>query len=133
MIFLKRLENQTLIGLGLGLLLGFYFPSASKYHSFLGELFITLLKMVMIPLVLLTLFHSLMNLTKEKELFKQLGLGVLFYYLGTSVLASFNGLIMANVFSLGGSFEAEKVSSLSSLVPKDIILSFFQRIFLSPL
>lgn len=127
MKFLKKLENQTLIGIGLGLLVGFTMPSAAKYHSFLGELFITLLKMVMIPLVLLTLFHSLMNLTKEKELFKQLGLGVSLYYLGTSVLASFNGLLMANIFSFGGSFETEKVSGLASLAPKDIILSFFSK------
>ncbi|MCO4795128.1 MAG: dicarboxylate/amino acid:cation symporter [Bacteriovoracaceae bacterium] len=127
MEFFKKLENQTLISVVLGLLVGFYLPGAEKYHSILGELFITLLKMVMIPLVLLTLFHSLLNLTKDKESFKILGKGVLFYYLGTSVLASFNGLLMANIFSLDGDFTGEKVSGLSALGPNDIVLSFFSK------
>jgi len=127
MNFFKKLENQTLVAIFLGLGVGYFFPDSAKYHSFLGDLFITLLKMVMIPLVLLTLFHSLMNLTKERELFKQLGLGIFLYYLGTSVLASFNGLLMANIFSFGGSFQGEKVSGLAALAPKDILLSFFSK------
>ncbi|TNF26259.1 MAG: dicarboxylate/amino acid:cation symporter [Deltaproteobacteria bacterium] len=127
MKFLKKLENQTLIAIIFGLLVGYFFPGASTYHSVLGDLFITLLKMVMIPLVLLTLFHSLLNLTKQQDIFKQLGFGIFVYYLATSVLASFNGLLMANIFSFGGSFETEKVSGLSSLAPKDIVLSFFSK------
>lgn len=127
MNFFKKLENQTLVATFLGLGVGYFFPESARYHSFLGELFITLLKMVMIPLVLLTLFHSLMNLTKERDLFKQLGLGIFLYYLGTSVLASFNGLLMANIFSFGGNFQAEKVGGLAALAPKDILLSFFSK------
>ena len=66
----------------------------------IGDLFLKLLKMVVVPLIVSSLITGVTGLGKPSELGK-MGARTFGYYLGTSLLAIVTGLVMVNLFSPG--------------------------------
>lgn len=101
-----KLHWQVLIALAIAVLLGIYLPNGVKYVSWLGDLFIRSLKMVIVPLVFTSIVSGVTNIGSGKNL-GRIGLKTLTYYLSTSLLAILTGLILVNLFRPGIGMDME--------------------------
>ncbi len=107
MIILRiKLHWQVLIALFIAVLLGIYLPNAVKYVSWLGDLFIRSLKMVIVPLVFTSIVSGVTNIGSGKNL-GRIGLKTFTYYISTSLLAILTGLILVNIFRPGIGMDME--------------------------
>lgn len=129
----NKIELYIFIGIILGALFGLFLPETVLYYSFLGEIFLRGLKLLIVPLVFVSIIYAFshINLRKARILGKFTGIT----YLISSCLAAITGILMANVmvYFVGNSpdsFTSPKV--LKSITASDIILSFVpQNIFKS--
>jgi len=110
---MKTLNQRIGIAVISAILLGLIFR---QYQSFqlvefvtpilelIGEVFILLLKMIMVPLIFFSLTSSISSLKKNKSS-QLLWKGAIFYYLSTMVIAIFLMMVVMNLFqdNLGGS------------------------------
>ena len=83
----------------LGSLLGLMFGKAITVIEPLGTLFVKLLKMIIIPIVLLTLIAGMRKLTPSK--LGKIGLQTVFFYVLTTAIAIVFGLTVANLIEPG--------------------------------
>ena len=78
-----------------------------------GEIFLRLLKMMVVPLVMASVMSGIIGLGDVRKLGRPGGRTILFY-LATTVLAVITGLIMVNVIRPGiGAFDAESLKTLA--------------------
>ena len=110
---MKTLNQKIGIAVISAILLGLIFR---QYQSFqlvefvtpilelIGEVFILLLKMIMVPLIFFSLTSSISSLKKNKSS-QLLWKGAIFYYLSTMVVAVILMMVVMNLFqdNLGGS------------------------------
>jgi proton glutamate symport protein len=110
----------------IGIVVGVYFPGIAKSLAFIGKLFISYLKLLIIPLVFTSIFLAIANLVKTDIL--NLGSKTLIYYFATSSIACITGLAISQVFIVEPSEVvtgmANYQNELGSLSFSDIILSF---------
>ena len=79
---LKLLYVQVLIGLALGILVGFLFPDFGASLKVLGDLFVKVVKMMIAPIVFCTIVTGITSLTDSKKIGQTLGKSLgLFYVL----------------------------------------------------
>jgi len=114
-----------IIGIGIGL----YFPSWALSLSFLGDIFILFLKLLIIPLVITSIFLSIASL--EINEVKKLGSKTLLYYFSTSSLACLTGLFIANSFSFASGMDFQSVSSYDPTKLNNISVNSFVTNFFS--
>ena len=86
---------QIIIALTLGVLLGWRFPNIAFKLSFLGEIFMAALKMLIMPLIVVTMVSGVSSL-KSPDAIGRLGSRTVLYYLSTTALAVVVGLIVVN-------------------------------------
>jgi len=104
--FKSNLLARILIGLILGgitgVVLGF-FPDAVKPFvdntKFFGDLFIRLLKMIIVPVIFFSLIAGAASIAPSR--LGKVGVKIMVYYLFTSAVAVAIGLILANIFQPG--------------------------------
>ena len=125
---LLSLENLTLLGIVLGIAFGYFFPQTALELAFLGKLYLSLLKMLIIPLVVASIYIAITGLSSTDEL-KDIGLKAFAYYFTTTALAVTLGLIIFNIFDPGHGATVALPQSGSHPAPKelsigDFILSF---------
>ncbi len=77
-----------------------YKNNAVGYVSWLGELFLRALKMLIIPLILSSIISSITNIGGSSGL-GRIGLKTVIYYLSTSIIAIITGLLLVNLFRPG--------------------------------
>jgi Na+/H+-dicarboxylate symporter len=100
------LHWQILIGMVLGLLFGFIFKELEMKAFVLdwlapfGKIFINLLKMIAVPLIVVSIIVGIADLKDISKLSK-LGYRTVGLYLSTTVLAVCIGLVLANVIQPG--------------------------------
>ena len=118
------LENLTLISVVLGALAGLYIPEFFLKIKIVGEVFIALLKMIIVPLVFTSVFVAVLGLGDIGR-FKDLGLRTVAYYVTTTALAVLAGLILVNLIRPGEGahieVEAKKVEHVKELTFEDIV------------
>ncbi|SHI54552.1 Na+/H+-dicarboxylate symporter [Tangfeifania diversioriginum] len=95
-----KLHWQILIALVLAVLFGYYIPQGVKYVSWVGDIFLRALKMIIIPLVFSSIISGVSSIGGGKNL-GRLGIKTLFYYLSTSTLAIVTGLAVVNLVKPG--------------------------------
>lgn len=95
-----KLHWQILIALVLAVLFGLFFPQGVIYVSWMGEIFLTALKMVIVPLIMSSIISGVTSMGGSKNL-GRLGLKTMIYYLSTSTLAIITGLFLVNVIKPG--------------------------------
>lgn len=110
--FSTRLIISTTIGLLLGGLIQLvaWFPSnpneipwvneVSKWYSLVGNGFMDLLKMIIIPLVFISIIRVIINMNSEESL-KKITFRTLGMLLGTTAIAAIIGVVIGNLFKLG--------------------------------
>lgn len=105
------LATQILIGLILGIVIGGIFYGNETAQSFLqpfGDLFIRLIKMIVVPIVLSTIIVAIAGVGDIKSVGK-LGGKSLFYFIGMTMVAIAVGLISANIFQPGAGLDMESL------------------------
>jgi len=120
-----------ILGSILGIVLG---PEATKL-KFIGDIFLNLLKMCLIPIILFVIISAVSSVQDTKTL-GRIGFRVVFYYLVTTVFSSIIGVAVALIFKPGSGFvltgksaamELPKFVSwqkfLVDLFPKNIVSS----------
>ena len=95
-----QLHWQILIALVLSILFGLNFPEYVKYISWMGDLFLRALMMVIVPLILSSIISGIANIGNAENL-GRLGLKTLSYYLATSTFAILTGLFFVNIIQPG--------------------------------
>lgn len=151
MLFLKKkhinFSNRMLVGTGIGIILGLAiqfiakFPKnpleitwvneATKWYSLFGNGFIDLIRMIVIPLIIISIIHIILNMKKEAKI-KQLTIYTLVTLFSTVAIATLIGFGIAFAFKLGinstitsGTSEIKEVQSLvdifRNLIPKNPI------------
>ena len=102
---LKRILGAVILGAITGIILGF-FPNAVQpyvsYTKFFGDVFIRLLKMIVVPVVLFSIICGSASIEPAK--LGRIGVKIIIYYLLTSALAVFVGLVFANLLRPGFGF-----------------------------
>ncbi|HXH75448.1 MAG TPA: dicarboxylate/amino acid:cation symporter [Bacteriovoracaceae bacterium] len=125
---LLKLENLTLLGSVLGILCGLFLPELATKLSILGELFILLLKMVIVPLVFVSVYLAIAG-QQSRENLSKLGIRTTLYFFVTSSIGCITGFIAAfflpEVSKSGITYENYNSAKLQALSLKELILGFF--------
>ena len=95
-----KLHWQILIALFLGIIVGSIFGERILWISFLGDIFLRLLKMIIVPLIIASIISGVTSVGSAKKLGK-LGAKTFIYYISTSLLAIITGLVLVNVVQPG--------------------------------
>lgn len=103
-----------LIGALAGLLCGWFFGEAMVSVQWLGDLFLDLLKMTIIPLIIAAVISGVAALGDIRKLGHFGGLTVGYYVL-TTAMAVFTGLVLVNLIAPGSGYD-----NLPDFVPEDI-------------
>ncbi|MBN1892945.1 dicarboxylate/amino acid:cation symporter, partial [bacterium] len=130
----KDLQWKILIGIAAGLILGLLF-NRTAYASempawmvvlktvlhYVGDVFIRLLRMTIIPLVFASLFTSVVRLGDIRRL-KRIGAVAMAYYLATTILAVLLGMLLVNAIHPGKGVDPEAIRKLDmqASVPESI-------------
>ena len=94
------LHWQILVALVLGIVFGLLFPLWVPYISWMGDIFLRALKMVIVPLIMSSIISGVANIGSAENL-GRLGLKTIFYYVMTSTLAICTGLLLVNLIQPG--------------------------------
>jgi Na+/H+-dicarboxylate symporter len=95
-----KLHWQIIIAFILAIIIGLTIPQHSEYISWLGELFLRALKMIIVPLILTSIVSGVSNIGGAQSL-GRLGLKTISYYVMTSFAAIITGLILVNLIQPG--------------------------------
>ena len=127
-----KLHWQIIICMILGTISGIFFNKIGGYEDniaytlilLLGDIFIRLLKMVIVPLIFTSIIMGISSI-KDQSKIGRLGFKTLIYYICTSLVAILIGLTLANFIQPGigaapidqvSAFDTTKLSSTSSIL-----------------
>lgn len=139
-----KLHWQILIALILAVIYGSFFPGGVEYVSWLGDVFMRALKMVIVPLILSSIISGVTGIGNAENLGK-LGAKTILYYMSTSLFAIIVGLFLVNLFQpgvgadLGLSKQVEELAAakesfgqtIINIIPINIFESFLKADMLS--
>ncbi|MFN8206395.1 MAG: dicarboxylate/amino acid:cation symporter [Bacteroidales bacterium] len=94
------LHWQILAALILGVLYGIFFKENYEWVSWMGDIFLRALKMVVVPLILFSIIYGVASIGSGDNL-GRIGLKTMAFYIGTTILAILTGLLLMNLFSPG--------------------------------
>ncbi len=126
----KYSTTNTLVILGiiLGVLFGSFLPELALQQQVIGQIFISFLKMLVVPLVFSSIFVAIIGLGSLDDL-KVIGLRTIGLYLLTTALAVLLAIVIMNLFPIGDATSVEdlaytKASQLAEFSFSTMILSF---------
>src|SRR5699024_2700932 len=119
--FMLKMSIGFIAGIVLGLIVG---PSVTVIEP-LGTIFLNLLQLIVVPIILLTLIGALNNIRPSS--LGKIGLKIFVYYILTTAIATFVGLVIASWISPGInlSLPDESVSVPDQPAITDVILNIF--------
>jgi len=94
--FWRSLYFQVLVAIALGVLVGWLWPDFGKALKPLGDGFVKLVKMIITPVIFLTVVTGIAGMADLKA-FGRVGLKAIGYFLAVSTLSLAIGLAVANV------------------------------------
>lgn len=106
MKFFRSLYAQVLVGIFLGILVGLLHPEFAIQLKVLGDIFISLLKMMIPPIIFCTVVLGISNSGNMKKV-GRVGAKALIYFESVSNIALALGLIAVNVFKPGKGFNVD--------------------------
>ncbi|MBD7990846.1 dicarboxylate/amino acid:cation symporter [Ochrobactrum sp. Sa2BUA5] len=107
--FYKQLYVQVLFAIAAGILLGHFYPELGTSLKPLGDAFIKLVKMIIAPVIFLTVATGIAGMTDMKKVGRVAGKAMI-YFLTFSTLALIIGLIVANVVQPGAGMHIDPAS-----------------------
>ncbi len=121
-------NTLVLVGIVLGVLFGSFLPELALEQRVIGAIFISFLKMLVVPLVFASIFIAILGLGSIEHL-KNIGLKTIGLYLLTTALAVVLSITVMNIFPIGEAVSSEglefaKASSIAPFSFEAMILSF---------
>ena len=107
----RKLHWQVLAALALGTIFGVAAPTAAEDIGFLGDLFLRLLKMVIIPLIFTSLVDGVASLGDARSV-GRIGLRTVIYYTCSTAAAIVVGMTAVNIIKPGRGLELAGTSAL---------------------
>ena len=130
----KVLYVQVLIAIALGIALGQFWPSLGEQMKPLGDAFIKLVKMIIAPVIFLTVVTGIAGMSNMRTVGRVAGKAMA-YFLFFSTLALVIGLVVANTLQPGAgmhidpaSLDASKVSGYVSKAHDSTITGFLMNV-----
>ncbi|QMW05187.1 dicarboxylate/amino acid:cation symporter [Spirosoma foliorum] len=108
MKLLNNLTVRVLIAITLGILTGYLFPETAAKLKPLGDLFINLIKMVIAPIIFLTIVLGISNMGDLKKVGRVGGKALLYFEIVTTGALAI-GLILANIIRPGDGVQTAAV------------------------
>ncbi len=102
----RGLATQVMIGIGVGILLGYFYPAAGTAMKPLGDGFIKLIRMIIAPIIFVTVVGGLCRMSNLKEV-GRIGVRALIFFEIASTVALLIGLAVALVFRPGLGLNAD--------------------------
>jgi aerobic C4-dicarboxylate transport protein len=103
--FFRTLYFQVLVGIVVGVALGAVYPELGAQMKPLGDAFVKLIKMLIAPIIFLTVVTGIAGIGDLKKL-GRVGLKALIYFEVVSTLALVIGLIVVRIFQPGAGINA---------------------------
>ena len=101
------LTLQITIGLVLGIIVGLLLQNnaniATDYIKPIGTIYLNLIKMIVVPVVLLSIIQGIISL-KDIRKVGSIGIRTIIYYLCTTAIAVTIGLVFANLMKVGAGY-----------------------------
>ncbi|MEA2091127.1 MAG: dicarboxylate/amino acid:cation symporter [Campylobacterota bacterium] len=121
-------NTLVIVGIILGVIFGSLLPELALKQQVIGQMFISFLKMLVVPLVFSSIYVAIMGLGSLDDL-KTIGLRTIGLYLLTTALAVFLAILVMNIFPIGEPVSAEgleyaKASEIAEFSLSAMILSF---------
>ena len=113
--FYTHLYFQVLVAILLGILLGHFYPQFAASLKPLGDAFIKLVKMIIAPVIFLTVSTGIAGMTDMKKVGRVAGKAMI-YFLTFSTLALIIGLVVANVVQPGSGMNIDPTTLDSTAV-----------------
>lgn len=104
--FYLRLGVQITAGIVLGVALGFLSPHLAVAMKVLGDIFLRLIKMVVAPLIFLSVVHGIVSAGDLKSV-GRIGIKAIIYFEVVSTIALVISLVIANFANLGTSMHLQ--------------------------
>lgn len=111
----RRLGTQVLIALVLGIVVGFAFPKFAAQLKLLGDMFLSLIKAGLAPLVFLTIVHGIASAGDVKSA-GRVGWRAILYFEAISTLALVVGLLAGNLLGIGKGMAPSAMTAAASAV-----------------
>jgi aerobic C4-dicarboxylate transport protein len=132
MKYLKILYVQVIIGISLGILVGWLFPSFAPMGKLISEKFIDLIKMIIPPIIFFTIVLGIAGAGDLKKVGRVGGKGLLYFEVVTT-LALIIGLVVAHFVRPGvgvnsNNLQSEKVIKIATQANELNWLDFFTHI-----
>ncbi|MEM7486177.1 MAG: dicarboxylate/amino acid:cation symporter [Bacteroidota bacterium] len=120
-----ELHWQILIGMLFGIVFGFVMTQVDWGKGFVsdwiqpfGTIFVTLLKLIAIPLIIASLVKGISDL-KDISKFRNIGLRTIVIYVATTVVAITIGLVLVNIAQPGDGISEETITKLTETYAND--------------
>lgn len=110
-----KVHHKIFIGLFLGVIVGYILnllggvenafinDTVLPFFQFLGDLFIRLIRMIVVPLVFFSIIDAVVSLGDPKKL-KGIGIKTIIFFLAGGMIAVSIGLVLANIVQPGAGF-----------------------------
>ncbi|KWW22306.1 MULTISPECIES: dicarboxylate/amino acid:cation symporter [Peribacillus] len=108
MKLLKNLTVQVIIGIILGITVGFLFPAFGEQLKILADLFIKMIKMVIAPIIFLTVVIGIGGMGDMKKVGRIGGKALLYFEIVTTFALAI-GIIVVNLLGPGKGFNIDSV------------------------
>lgn len=121
----KVLYIQVLIAIFIGIMLGHFAPHLGESMKPLGDAFIKLVKMIIAPVIFLTVVTGIAGMDNAKSV-GRVAAKAMAYFLTFSTLALAIGLIVANIVRPGAGMNVD-VASLTTLKGSDKVADYLAK------
>ena len=113
--FYQNLYVQVLLAIGLGVLLGHFYPALGEQMKPLGDIFIKMIRMMIAPIIFCTVVHGIAS-TGDLKKVGRIGLKALIYFEVMTTIALALGLLTMNLAQPGAGMNVDP----STIDPKSV-------------
>ncbi|MBT2667248.1 dicarboxylate/amino acid:cation symporter [Bacillus sp. ISL-4] len=113
------LGTKVFIGFVIGIILGLIFKEKILIVKPIGDIFLTLIKMIVVPLIFFSITSGIFSIGDVQKL-KRIGTKTLVYYIGTTLLAGGIGLLVAHLFKPGKGINIANIEASSEFEASEI-------------
>ena len=117
------LHIQIFLGMFLGVIFALIYPDGVGYVTPLGSLFIRLLKMIVVPLIFVSIVDGINKVGNAQKL-SQLGFKTTAFYLTTNLLAVLTSLILVNWIKPGVGVKIFGTHKVPDVAPAEHLFDF---------
>lgn len=104
--FYQSLYVQVLVAIAVGVALGHFYPSVGESMKPLGDAFIKMIKMLIAPIIFLTVVHGIAGMEDMKKV-GRVGFKALIYFEVLTTIALVLGMVIVNVWQPGAGMNVD--------------------------